>query len=47
LKKNTTFHPNRFSRMFNVVIQMYELREIYISGEEGNIHGSIIRKGLL
>jgi hypothetical protein len=41
-EKNKGFHPNRFSSLFNVVIQLYELREIHISG--GSTHGLIIKK---
>jgi hypothetical protein len=29
---NKIFHPNRFSKLFNAVIQMYDLREVCISG---------------
>jgi hypothetical protein len=31
-RKSKIFHPNRFSNLFNVVIQMFELKDIYISG---------------
>jgi hypothetical protein len=31
-EKNKTFHPNRFSKLFNAPIHVNELREIYTSG---------------
>jgi exonuclease III len=34
-EKNKTFHPNMFSRIFNTLIHMHELREIYICGGQG------------
>jgi exonuclease III len=43
--KNKPFQPNKYSAMFNSVIQLYELREIYISG--GSLHGPITRSILL
>jgi hypothetical protein len=45
-EKNRNFTPNRFTDMFNVVISLNELREIYISGG-GGLLGLIIRRLLL
>jgi hypothetical protein len=40
-EKNKNFHANRFTDMFNWIINSYELREIFKNG--GNLHGAITR----